>query len=120
MTYLGKPARFSYKAAVPQNRLGGIELELVQPVTGETIWGDFLRQHGEGVHHIGCYRPASLEAFAETEQTLERAGFPCMMSGRVYGIAFAYFDTIRALNTILEMVWRDPSKNRFPSRVFPG
>ena len=119
MTYYGKPARFSYRAAVTQEKLGGLEIELIQPVEGDSIHRDFLREHGEGVQHLGWYPAESLEAFAETTRKLEKAGFPCIMSGRCYGIAFAYFDTRKVMGTILEMVWRDPTKSRQPNRVFP-
>jgi hypothetical protein len=48
--YYGKPGNFSARMAFTE--LGPVELELIQPVEGESIWGDFLRDHGEGIHHI--------------------------------------------------------------------
>lgn len=42
------------------------------------------------------------------------------MSARLYHTAIAYFDTTRVLNTIFEVVWRDPARIRpAPVRVFP-
>jgi len=41
------------------------------------------------------------------------------MSARLYDSAIAYFDTTKALNTILEVAWRDPTKTRPAPRVFP-
>jgi methylmalonyl-CoA/ethylmalonyl-CoA epimerase len=32
--------------------LGTIELELMQPLEGRSIWTDFLAEHGPGIHHI--------------------------------------------------------------------
>ena len=32
--------------------LGPMELELIQPVSGQSIWADFLREKGGGIHHI--------------------------------------------------------------------
>ena len=120
MTYYGKPARFSYKTASTRDKLGGIVIELIQPVEGDNRYSDFLREHGEGIHHLGWYVVDSPEAFAKTAQMLEKEGFPCIMSGQVYNTAFAYFDTTKVLNTILEVVWRDPSRRRpAPNRVFP-
>ncbi|MFC1916684.1 VOC family protein [Chloroflexota bacterium] len=120
MTYHGKPARFSYKVAVTHNKLGGIQIELVQPVEGDNIYSDFLREHGEGTHHLGWYVVDSQEAFAETTRMLEKGGFPCIQSMRVYAAALAYFDTTKVLNTILEVAWWDPSRSMpAPARVFP-
>ena len=119
-TYHGKPARFVFKVARTQNKLGGAEIELIEPVEGDNIYSDFLKEHEEGIHHLGWYYADSLEFFTETTRTLEKAGFPCIMSGRHAHGAFAYFDTTKVLNTVLEMRWVDASKGpRLPQRVFP-
>jgi len=106
MTYHGKPARFRFKAARTHNKLGGFEIELIEPLEGDNIYRDFLREHGEGIHHVGWHKVDSEEAFAETTRKLEGEGFPCIMSGRTPLGAFAYFDTAKVLNTILEVTWR--------------
>ena len=33
--------------------LGSVELELIQPITGPTIYHNFLQEKGEGLHHLG-------------------------------------------------------------------
>lgn len=120
MTYHGKPAQFSFKIARTQNKVGGFEIELIEPLEGDSIYRDFLRDHGEGVHHVGWQRADSPESLIETARSLEKAGFPCMMSGRSYNAAFAYIDTTRVLNTILELFWLDTSAPPLrPIRVFP-
>jgi len=120
MTYYGKPAQFSYKVAMTREKLGGVFIELIQPVAGDNIYRDFLREHGEGVHHLGWHLVESREMFAETWKRLEEGGFPCTMSARLHHTLFAYFDTTKVLNTILEVVWRDPARVRpAPARVFP-
>lgn len=48
--YYGEPGNFSARMAFTE--LGPVELELIQPLEGESIWADFLREHGEGIHHI--------------------------------------------------------------------
>lgn len=48
--YHGQPAHFSARMAFTE--LGPIELELIQPLEGPSIWADFLAQHGPGLHHI--------------------------------------------------------------------
>jgi len=121
MTYYGRPAQFSYKVAIKQNKPGGLGIELIQPIEGDNIYSDFLREHGEGIQHVGWYIVDSLEKLGETTRRLEKAGFPCIQSARTYSTADAYFDTTKVLNTILQVYWRDYSKfqSRRPSRVFP-
>jgi len=48
--YYGEPGDFSARMAFTE--LGPVELELIQPLEGKSIWADFLREHGEGIHHI--------------------------------------------------------------------
>ncbi len=60
--YYGAPARFRTRQAFAD--LGAIELELIEPLEGRTIWSDFLAQHGPGIHHIRFNVP-NLEAVVE-------------------------------------------------------
>lgn len=48
--YYGETARHSLRVAFTD--LGNIELELIQPLEGRSIWSDFLSEHGPGIHHI--------------------------------------------------------------------
>ena len=120
MTYYCKPVKFSIRIAMTQKRLGGIQVELIQPLEGDTIHRDFPRDHGEGVHHWGHVRLDSREAFDKAKSDLEKAGFPCMMGAARKGLAYAYFDTTRVLKTITEVVWGDPAvPPPYKIRVFP-
>jgi len=121
--YYGKPARFGFKVARTKNKVGGMEIELIEPLEGNTIYHDFLRDHGEGIHHLGWHTVESLEAFGETSRALEKEGFPCMMSGRTLRSAFAYFDTTKVLRTVIELIWWDPAAAASPppqGRTFPN
>jgi len=35
--------------------MGDLELELIEIVKGKTIHSEFLDEHGEGLHHLGCF-----------------------------------------------------------------
>jgi methylmalonyl-CoA/ethylmalonyl-CoA epimerase len=48
--YYGGPGNFTARMAFTE--LGPVELELIQPVEGKSIWADFLRDHGGGIHHL--------------------------------------------------------------------
>lgn len=51
MFYRGKPAQFKAKFCFFD--LGNIELEIIQPLEGDTVWGDYLKaNNGKGLHHI--------------------------------------------------------------------
>ncbi len=46
----GRPIRFRTRQAFAD--LGSVELELIQPVEGDTIWSEFLARRGPGIHHV--------------------------------------------------------------------
>ena len=48
--YYGEPAEFTARMAFAE--LGPVELELIQPVSGKSIWADFLNAKGGGLHHL--------------------------------------------------------------------
>lgn len=99
-TYRGKPAKHRFKVAF--GMMGPMQIELIQPLEGETIYSDFLREHGEGVHHLGHVRVDNL---AQAIQTFEQEGFPCIQSGRVAaGGGYAYMDTVKSLGVITELL----------------
>ena len=54
MVYGGAPAEFAFRHALAwQNEQ--VQFELVQPLTGPSIFADHLKRHGPGLHHLGTY-----------------------------------------------------------------
>ena len=99
MTYRGRPVQHSFRAALVM--VGPTQLELIQPLEGDNIFSDFLKEHGEGVHHLGHVRVGNL---GEAIYTLEKEGFPCLQSGRLLGGGYAYMDTVKTLGVIIELL----------------
>lgn len=81
-------------------QMGNIEFELLQPVSGRTVQGDFLEEHGEGVVHI-CAHTDDLERDVEE---LTELGCEVISEGTFEdGGRFAYFDTRRIGGLVLEL-----------------
>ena len=81
-------------------QMGNIEFELLQPVSGRTVQGDFLEEHGEGVVHI-CAHTDDLERDIEE---LTALGYEVISEGKLSdGGRFAYFDTRAVGGLILEL-----------------
>ena len=96
----GKPAP-DVKNRIATTRLGQVELELVQPVSGASMQREFLERHGEGVNHLG-FVVEDLEA--EVPRLLAK-GFRIVSRGRVLGGgAFAYLDTDRIGGVVFELM----------------
>lgn len=79
MTYHDKPADFSAKFCF--TKMGNVELEIIQPISGKSIWFDFLEEHGEGIHHLKFLVP-NLE---ETKQYLDEHNLELTQLGSAVG-----------------------------------
>ena len=85
-------------------KVGGVGVELLQPVQGETVHKELLESTGEGIGHL-AYLVDDLEA--EAEKMVER-GFPIILSIRAEGQTrrnAIYFDTRNKFsNLIIELI----------------
>jgi methylmalonyl-CoA/ethylmalonyl-CoA epimerase len=101
MTYRGKPA--NYHIRIGQASIGGISLELIQPLDGDTVHKDFLDEHGEGVQHLNF----RLQGLDEAMEKMSSAGFELIQYSNGTGAsldgAHAYFDTAQELGIVFEL-----------------
>lgn len=99
MTYGGVPAESTFTLALAFS--GTSMWEIVQPVSGPSIYVDFLEQHGEGIHHVamdcnGADWDTRLKMFASH-------GYELVQSGRWMGrVPYAYFATDKDISTTIE------------------
>lgn len=95
-----EPAEFSmFTAAVDW---GNINIEIVQPLEGDTLYQRSLDRHGgaDHVHHIGV----AVDDFDGAIQEFARRGVRRAMSGRFGDARFQYLDTIDDLGFWVELV----------------
>ena len=117
-TYRGKPSAFTMKVCFA--KVGTLIWEIIEPVSGPTIFEDFLSAHGEGIHHIAC--DCNNIPFEERIAGFQQRGFQLLQSGSWMGKNhFAFFDTDHATTTCLETYvfpedWVYPE----PDEWYPG
>jgi methylmalonyl-CoA/ethylmalonyl-CoA epimerase len=100
-TYRGKPGTF--KAKIGFVRLAPtIELEIIEPLEGESVWADFLREHGEGIHHIR-FNHQQADKIVDY-LTAKGVGVEQMQSGVRPGSWSAYFDTQELVGFPIEIL----------------
>jgi len=100
MTYKGKPVEnASFLTGVAW--VGDLQIELIQPVEGDLPYSDFLREHGEGLHHMGHVQVSDMDAAV---RDLEAQGYPCIFAGASPGTRFAYIDMTKSLGMIVELL----------------
>ncbi len=111
--YRGGDGSFAMLLAVSD---GSPQLELVQPLTGPSIYEDWLTERGEGLHHVGLVVEDDFDAAV---QRLVDAGFPVIQAGDFgpnHDGRFSYHDTQAALGLIVELV-QDCTGSSDPLRV---
>jgi catechol 2,3-dioxygenase-like lactoylglutathione lyase family enzyme len=96
-TFFGKPADPEFRVAVA--KMDNTQFELIQPVKGPTIYEDFLKRKGEGLHHIKEVVDDVPKAAAE----YAKMGFKVIQSGKFGVDEFAYLDTESTLGISLEL-----------------
>ena len=97
LEYYGRASRATFKVA--RTRLGSLEYELIQPLDGDSVYKDWLNQHGEGYHHLKFVA----DNIADVKKEMARLGFPSIQSGyssQAPKNQFSIFDTSKALRCI--------------------
>jgi methylmalonyl-CoA/ethylmalonyl-CoA epimerase len=94
--YHGKPGNFTMRVSFVN--IGPIQVELLQPVSGDNVYSDFLAEHGEGLHHVQFL----VDDIKTMTETMAQEGFPSLMDGSFSNGAFAYYDTVKPLKCIWE------------------
>lgn len=111
--YHGKPAWARETIAVAQ--VGGVELELCQPIAGNSIYQDFLTEHGEGLHHLSFL----VDDADRTAEILAKEGFPSLQSAHFgppgHKGAYHYID-MKPLGVIWEPIHYGESMGVEPTR----
>ena len=101
--------------------VGEVQLEVIQPTGGPTVYREHLDAHGEGLQHLLVQTgPGYFEAI----RSFEAAGYPAFQSARInppmqagplplpalpgflarpFALQFTYHDTRQALGTVLEI-----------------
>ena len=79
--------------------LGQLELELIQILEGDSIHLEFLREHGEGLHHLGFF----VRDFAAKLEQAKAMGFEVLQTDP-FRQAYAYLDTRRPGGIIFELI----------------
>lgn len=116
MSYHGRPAEYRMRLALAN--IGPLRIELIEPLEGDTVYADFVREHGYGMHHLGLLTD-------DMEGSLDQAraaGLTMTMDGAGFGKDgdghYAYLDTEAALGTTIELIQR-PRDRMPPDKVLP-
>ncbi len=80
-----------------------VEFELIQPLSGETIYDEFLEARGEGIHHLGFF----VQDIRARVEAMQQMGIAVLQSGQRPGGKWAYMDTEPLAGMIIEWIERE-------------
>jgi methylmalonyl-CoA/ethylmalonyl-CoA epimerase len=79
----------AFKVRLVFIKFGPLTLELLQPLDDKSIWSAFIKEHGEGIHHMAF----GVSNYDEMVSTLEKQGHPLLTAAVFNGCRWCYFDT---------------------------
>jgi catechol 2,3-dioxygenase-like lactoylglutathione lyase family enzyme len=104
--YRGQPGKFEMDLG--WDRFGDLPFEWVQSTVGPNIYEEYLKNHGEGVHHLGF----SVRDMDAAVKLLEAKGAPPAMGGGWDSPEskgrFTYLDTDPHGGVTIELLWDQP------------
>lgn len=90
--------------------LADLQLELIEPVSGQSIYSEFLQQSGPGLHHV-CFEPEDFGAAIASAQARDLA--VVQQGDMPGGLRFAYIDGQSAGVPYVELAEVGPDMRAF-------
>ncbi len=75
------------------------QIELIQWVSGDCLYKEFLEEGREGLHHIGVY----VDDLNHYIQTFKDKGIGILQSGIMGSLNLAYMDTLESFGILIEL-----------------
>jgi catechol 2,3-dioxygenase-like lactoylglutathione lyase family enzyme len=95
-----------YNLTIRCAQIGPVQLQLIQPGAGKSLYRDHLEQNGEGVYHLGFV----VDDIESSEQAVRDMGLKVISSGRrENGSGFAYLGTAAEAGVTL-LIRQSPPK----------
>jgi catechol 2,3-dioxygenase-like lactoylglutathione lyase family enzyme len=100
-TFRGEPGDFVFHLYMAWS--GGVLLELIQPVSGSSLYHEFLDAHSRGgVQHVAYTVP--VEEFEAAVAELTARGYPVVQALTLPVANVAYFDTTAEIGVATEII----------------
>jgi hypothetical protein len=116
-TFRGRPTDHNFSIAIAYS--GNTQIELIQHLSGDTCYKDFIERRGEGLQHLGFFLD-DRECHDRVLAEFAGNGFSVLQSGRFGGACYTYFDTESAIGAVMEIVYLDERSKELMARVKRG
>jgi Glyoxalase/Bleomycin resistance protein/Dioxygenase superfamily len=115
-TYLGQPGDWVINLYIAN--AGDTQIELIQPVSGKSMFNESLERHGDAVQHVAYWLDDS--EYDAAAHHLESAGYPLIQSFKIPLAQVGYFDTRLAIGVVTEIVGATKAGHEFRQNLKDG
>ncbi|MGB9680568.1 MAG: VOC family protein [Desulfurella sp.] len=116
MVIRDKSSNYSMKLSLCN--IGNVQWELIQPLDEKSIYYEFLKEHGPGLHHVAF----AVNDYDETVNYFRQNGIGVLQGGLWNNLQYTYLDTQSTMSAIAEIyqiskdfTWPEPEEV-YPSK----
>ncbi len=91
--------RVNYAMRLALCDIGKVQWELIEPKDDKSLYAEFLKKHGPGIHHAAL----GVENYDETMKIMRAKGHQILQGGNWHGFGYTYLSTEDDLNVIAEI-----------------
>ena len=91
--------REDYAMRLALCNIGNVQWELIEPEDDKSIYAEFLRTHGEGLHHVAF----GVEDYEKAMKFFRSKGHKVLQGGTWHGFTYTYLTTEKDLKCIAEI-----------------
>ena len=114
MTVRGKAQGYAMRLATAN--VGSVQIELIEPKDDKSIYAEFLKEHGEGLHHVAF----GVDDYGKVMESYGKKGKPILQGGTWKGLTYTYLDEGKDLGLIAEIYHIAPDfRLPEPAAVYP-
>ncbi|MCP4395925.1 MAG: VOC family protein [bacterium] len=99
--YRGNPSKAGAKLAF--FHLENLDIELIEPDEEQSVWREHLEEHGEGIQHLAF----EIKGMKQKIELFGNDGMKLLQKGEYTGGRYAYVDTTKAIDTVVELLEND-------------
>jgi catechol 2,3-dioxygenase-like lactoylglutathione lyase family enzyme len=103
----GNDVNASYRGRATNDRaklaffdLGGVQLELIEPIGKDSAWYEGYEKRGQSLHHIAFWT----DDMRKSVSFLDERGVPVIQRGDMGDGQYAYFDGQEQIGTMIELL----------------
>jgi catechol 2,3-dioxygenase-like lactoylglutathione lyase family enzyme len=98
-TVRGKPSDYDMDLRLARGDIGGLKLELIQPLKGNSVYHEFLEEKGEGLHHLAFM----VEDIDAEIADMAGKGFKVVQTGAMPNTRWVYLESREPGGMLIEL-----------------